>query len=127
MKRLKRVLEATLPDITSMGGSGRNVDRDQLVSLLRKLASDLGNAFWLRSGVALVILCLLLAITWRHGDQPMLLAGAVAGMGITFVGALFAMKQVLDEMARVEVILTLASDLSLESLTEVARRIVAAH
>ena len=55
--------------------------------------------------------------------KPMLLAGAVTGMGITFVGALFAMKQVVDEMARVEMILTLASDLSLESLTEVARRL----
>jgi hypothetical protein len=124
MSELKRVLEATLPDVTSLGG-GRNVDRDRLIVLLRKLLGDLDHAYWLRSGVALVVLVVLLAIIWRYGEQPMLLSGAVAGMGITLVGALAALRQVIDEMARVDMILGLAPDLSLEALTEVARRIVA--
>jgi hypothetical protein len=117
--------KAALPDVTSLGGSGRNIDRDRLVNLLHKLAGDLGNAFRLRSGVAVITLSVLLAIIWRYGDQPTLLAGAVAGMGITLVGALAAIKQVTDEMAQVEIILSIVPDLTLEALTEVARRIVA--
>src|SRR5262245_53491268 len=105
MTRLNDVLKATLPDVTSLGGGGRNIDRDRLVSLLVKLAADLGRAYWLRSATALVVLCVLLAVIWRYGNQPLLLGGATAGMGITFVGALAALKQVIDELARVEMML----------------------
>jgi hypothetical protein len=126
MTRLKHVLEETLPDVTSLGGGGRNIDRDRLVGLLRNLAGDLGNAYWLRSATALVVLFVLLAVIWRYGDQPMLLGGAAAGMGITFVGALVTLKQVVDEMARVDMILAIAPDLTLETLTEMVRRIAAA-
>lgn len=124
MNRLKRVLEAALPDATSLGG-GRNVDRDRLVALLRQLLGDLGRAYWLRAGVALMVLVILVATLWRYGDQPALLVGALCGMGLIFVGALFALEQVTDEMARVDMILRLAADLSLEALTEVTRRIAA--
>jgi hypothetical protein len=126
MTRLKHVLEETLPDVTSLGGGGRNIDRDRLVGLLRNLAGDLGNAYWLWSATALVVLFVLLAVIWRYGDQPMLLGGAAAGMGITFVGALVTLKQVVDEMARVDMILAIAPDLTLETLTEMVRRIAAA-
>lgn len=124
MNKLKRALEAALPDVTSLGG-GRTIDRDRLTALLQKLLSDLGRAYWLRAVVAILVFVILLAIISRYGDQPLLLSGAVSGMGITFVGALVALKQVIDEMARVDMILGLAPDLSLEALTEVARRIVA--
>jgi glucose-6-phosphate-specific signal transduction histidine kinase len=125
MSRLKLVLEAALPDATSLGG-GRNVDRERLIGLLRQLLGDLGRAYWLRAGVALIVLLLLLAIAWRYGDQPGLLAGAVAAMGIVFVGALVALRQVIEEIARVDMMLSLAADLSLETLTMVARRVAAA-
>jgi hypothetical protein len=125
MSKLKRALEAALPRMTDLGG-GRNIDRDRLIDLLHKLLGDLGIAYWLRLGVALVVLLVLLAIIWRYGEQPTLLSGAVAGMGITFVGALAALKQVVDDMARVDLVLGLARKLSLEALTEVARRVVAA-
>jgi hypothetical protein len=125
MSKLKRVLEAALPDATNLGG-GRNIDRDRLVGLLRQLLGDLGRAYWLRSGVALLVLLVLLAIIWRYGDQPVLLTAAVAGMALTFVGALAALRQVIDEIARVDMILRLAADLNLEALTEVTRRIAAA-
>jgi hypothetical protein len=124
MTKLKRALELALPDVTSLGG-GRTIDRDRLMDLLHKLLSDLGRAYWLRAAVAILVFVILLAIISRYGDQPLLLSGAVSGMGITFVGALVALKQVIDEMARVDMILGLAPDLSLEALTEVARRIVA--
>jgi hypothetical protein len=125
MSKLKRALKSALPDATSLGG-GRNIDRDRLVGLLRELLGDLGRAFLLRAGVALLVLLVLLAIIWRYGDQPALLTGAVCGMGIIFVAALVALKQVTDEMARVDIILCLAADLNLEALTEVTRRIAAA-
>jgi hypothetical protein len=47
-------------------------------------------------------------------------------MTITFFGALAALKQVVDEIARVDMILSIVQELSLEALTEVARRVAAA-
>ena len=122
MSRLKRAIEAALPDVTSLGG-GRNIDRDRLISLLGELTAELGRAYWLRTLVAFIILCLLLVIVSHYGNQPVLLATAMAAMGITLMGALAALKQVSDEMARVRLIRAIAPDLSLEALTEVARRI----
>jgi len=122
MRNLKTVLKATLPDPTSLGGRS-SVDRDQLLSLLRQLRGDLGRAYWQRAGLSLLVLAVLLAITWRYGNQPALLSGAVSGMGIIFLGALFALQKVADEMACVDMILNLAEELNLEALTEVARRI----
>jgi len=123
MKRLKHVIEGALPDATNLGG-GRNVDRDRLVNLLAELGDDLGRAYWLRALVALATLCLLFALIWYYSQQPALLAGAMAAIGITLVGAVAALKQVTDELARVHLIRAIAPELSLEALTEVARRIV---
>jgi hypothetical protein len=124
MSKLKRVLEDALPDATSLGG-GRNVDRDRLVHTLRQLLSELGRAYWMRAGVAVVALAVLLGFFARYSDQPALLVIAVSAMGITFAGALFTLRQVVDEMARVDTILSLAAELSLEALTEVTRQIAA--
>lgn len=124
MNKLRFVLEAALPDVTSLGGDGRNVDRDRLVNLLQSLAADLSRAYWIRTIVALVVLCVLLAVISRFGDQALLLGSAVAGMGITFMGAVVALKQVTDEMARVNLILAITPELSLEALTEIARKII---
>lgn len=126
MSKLKRVLEATLPDVTSLGGGGRSVDRDLLVGLLRNLGSDLSFAYWLRSGLACAILLILLVIIGRYGNQPAILGGAATAMAITLVGALAALKQVIDEIARVNMILSIVPKLSLEALTEVTRKVVAA-
>jgi hypothetical protein len=126
MTKLKGVLERALPDITSLGGGGRNVDRDLLVDLLRGLGGELSLAYWLRCGVALITLAILILIIGRYGDQPPVIGGAATAMAITLVGALVTLKQVIDEMARVNTILQIAPDLSLEALTEVVRRIVAA-
>lgn len=126
MKRLKHVLEASLPELTSLGGEGRNIDRDRLETLLRNLAVALDRAYWLRAGTTFLVLCVLVAVIQRYGDQPLLLGGAATGMTITFIGALAALKQVVDEMARVDMILSIAQELSLEALTEVARRVAAA-
>ena len=126
MKRLKHVLDASLPELTSLGGDGRNIDRDRLVALLSDLATALDRAYWFRSGIAFIVLGVMVAVIRRYGDQPFLLVGAVSGMTITFVGALAALKQVVDEMARVDLILSIAPELTLEVLTEVARRIATA-
>lgn len=126
MRKLERVLKAALPEPTSLGGRS-TVDRDGLLGLLRELRRDLGRAYRLRAGITLLILVILVAITWRYGNQPALLSGAVCGMGIIFFGALFALQKVTDEMACVDMILNLAEDLNLEALTEVARRIAAAR
>jgi hypothetical protein len=126
MSKLKRALETTLPDVTSLGGGSRYVDRDMLVELLRKLENDLNLAYWLRCVLACAILLLLFGITVRYGNQITVLAGAATGMAITLAGALAALKQVVDEMARIDMILTIAAELSLEALTEVIRKVVAA-
>jgi hypothetical protein len=124
MSKLKRAIEAALPDVTSLGGGGRNIDRDRLINLLGDLGADLGRAYWVRIVVALSILCLLFAVIWRYSDQPALLAVAMAAVGITLTGALTALKQVTDELARVDLIRAIAPNLNLDALTEVARRIV---
>src|SRR4051812_45649226 len=113
MSKLKSVLEAALPDVTSLGG-GCNVDRDRLVDLLRQLTNDLSFAYRLRSGLAGIVLIIILAIIGRYGDQPAILAGAASGMAITLAGALAALQQVIDEMARVKMILSIAAELTLE-------------
>ena len=126
MNKLKRALETTLPDVTSLGGGSRYVDRDTLVELLRKLKNDLNLAYWLRCVLACAILLLLFGITVRYSNQITVLAGAATGMAITLVGALAAVKQVVDEMARIDMILKIAAELSLEALTEVIRKVAAA-
>src|SRR5438309_11961138 len=101
MSKLKTVLQSSLPDVTSLGGGGRNVNREQLVGLLGDLAGDLGRAYWIRTIVTFLILAMLMIAIWRYGGEPTILSSAGAGIGVTFVGALAALKQVTDELARV--------------------------
>lgn len=123
MRKLRDTIKKALPDATNLGG-GRNVDRDRLVQLLSGLSSDLARAYSLRACVAVCVLGLLMAIVWRYADQPLLLAGAMAAMAIALVGAMVALKQVADEIARVRLVQAIAPELHLEALTELARRIV---
>jgi hypothetical protein len=123
MKRLKDVINATLPDATSLGG-GRNVDRNRLIDVLGDLGSDLSRAYWVRAFVVVCVLGLLIAIVWRLADQPNLLAAAVAATAMALMGAFVALRQVTDEIARVRLVQAIAPELSLEALTELARRIV---
>lgn len=124
MRTLKSVLQQAAPDMTSLGG-GRQVDREQLVELLGGLMRDLGKAYWMRVILVFVVLAVLLGALLRFSDQPAMLGIAGAGMGITFVGALAAVKQVTDELARVGLVLVLAAEVSLDSLNEMMRRIIA--
>ena len=78
----------------------------------------------MRAFVAGCVLCLLMAIVWRFADQPVLLAAAMAAMAIALMGAVAALKQVADEVARVRLVQAIAPELNLEALTDLARRIV---
>lgn len=123
MRRLKDVVKATLPDATNLGG-GRNVDRDRLIDVLGDLVSDLSRAYWVRVFVVVCVLGLLIVIVWRFADEPSLLAAAVAATAIALMGAVAALRQVTDEIARVRLVQAIAPELNLEALTELARRIV---
>jgi hypothetical protein len=77
MKRLKHALEASLPELTSLGGEGRNVDRDRLEALLRNLAVALDRAYWLRSNI--VFWC---CLCWSRSSGDMAISRCwLAGPG----------------------------------------------
>jgi hypothetical protein len=47
-------------------------------------------------------------------------------MGVTVAGTFVLLKQVTDEMARVRLLLAIVPEISLEELTQMARKLVAA-
>ena len=119
--RLKSVLDEALPDMTSLGGDSRYVDRDKLVHLLGGLSSELSRAYWLRMVISAAVMAVLLVAIWRFSDTPLLLAGAAGAIGLALIGALATLQGVSEDMARVRLLLSVAPDLSLEALTEIAR------
>ncbi len=125
MKTLQSGIAAALPDITALGGENRTVNRDRLIGLLDDLAGDLRRAYWVRLIIAVCVFVVLAILMFRVASQPALLATVTAGVGITIGGAVAALKQVTDEMARIRLLLAIAPELTLEALTEMARTIVA--
>ena len=119
--RLKSVLDQALPDMTSLGGDSRYVDRDKLVHLLGGLSSELSRAYWQRAAISASVMAVLLIAIWRFSDNPLLLTGATGAIGLALIGALVTLRAVTEDMARVRLLLTVAPDLSLDALTEVAR------
>jgi hypothetical protein len=123
MRTLRRAVEDLLPDATALGG-GRNIDRNRLLEVLTVLSGDLKRALRVRLAVSVVILCLSLAVVWSYADQPQFLAAGLAAVALTFAAAVAALKQVTDELAQLSFVRSLAPDVSLEALTEIARAIV---
>jgi len=125
MKTLQSEIRAVLPDITNLDGEGRTINRERLILVLDGLARNLRVAYWIRLVVALCVLVVLSILIFRAADQPPLLAALVAAVGITVGGAIAALKQVTDEMSRVGLLLAIAPEVTLESLTEMAKTIAA--
>jgi hypothetical protein len=123
VRRVGPAIRELLPDPRSLGGEGRNIDRSRLVTVLEKLAGELHRAYWARVGLVVLIAILLAALSLRFAATPFILHGLYGGVAITFCGAIVTLKQVSDEMARVRLLLGLAGEVSLESLTEIARRV----
>lgn len=125
MRTLKKSLSELVPDYTSLGDEGRSIDRDRLIRVLDGLASDLVKGYWIRMAAGAIVLGVLLFLTARYAGDPAVLAGLAGAMGITVAGAIALLKQVTDEMARVRLLLAIAPELTLESLTEIARKLAA--
>jgi hypothetical protein len=123
MRTLKSAIATVLPDYTNLGEGGRTLDRERLIKLLDGLSSDLTRAYWIRLAVGFAVFVFLLVLTARMANQPTVLASLMVGMGITVGGAIAALKQVTDEMARVRLLLAIAPELTLEALTEIASKI----
>lgn len=125
MNRLRQALEAALPDAANLGG-GRNINRDRLLVLLGDLAGELSRDYWKRAILSGFILCLLFAAIWRLAGEPLFLFSALAGLALVLMAALAALKQVTDEIAQLRLVQSLANDVTLETLSEIARKIVLA-
>ena len=123
MKQLKFEIQNAFPDITNLDGEGRTINRDRLTDVLDGLARNLRLAYWIRIAIALCVFVILVILMFRVSDQPALLAGIAAGVGITIGGTVAALKQVTDEMARIGLLLAIAPELSVEALTELAKSI----
>jgi hypothetical protein len=123
MKTLRSEIKSAFPDITDLSGEGHTINRDRLIVVLNGLARNLRLAYWIRIIVALCIFVILIVLMFRVADQPTLLASVIAGAGITVGGTVAALKQVTDEMARVGLLLAMVPELTLESLTEMAKTI----
>src|ERR1044071_2755038 len=107
MDTLRSTVAAALPDIAALGGGDRTVNRDRLIDLLDGLARELKRAYWIRLVIALCVLAVLAVLMFRVADRPALLASVTGGAGITVGGAVAALKQVTDEMARVRLLLAI--------------------
>ena len=125
MRRLGTTVKDLLPDLKALGGGSRNIDRGRLIKVLGELAGELRMAYWLRIALIALIIGVLVAVSLRFADQQAILSGLYGGVGITFAGAIAALKQVSDEMARVRLLLSIAPELSVETLTEIARHLAA--
>lgn len=123
MRTLKSTLIAVLPDPTSLGGDNRNVDRTGLVAALEGLARELHNSIWLRFAVMIVVVCVSAITLFKYGNHPTLSLGIWLGMAVLLLMLLTHLREITDELARVRLLLTVAQDVSLESLTEISRRL----
>jgi hypothetical protein len=123
VKTLQSEIKAAFPDITSLSGEGRTINRDRLIAVLDGLARNLRLAYWIRLMIALCVFVALIILTFRVADQPTLLASVIAGAGITIGGTVAALKQVTDEMARIGLLLAMVPEVTLEALTEMAKTI----
>jgi hypothetical protein len=125
MRTLKGELSRLLPDVTSLGDEGRNIDRERLVRVLDGLSSDLNRGYWIRIVDGAIVLVVLLVLAGQFAAQPAVLTGLASAMGVTVAGTFALLKQVTDEMPRVRLLLAIVPEISLEELTEMARKLVA--
>lgn len=123
MKNLKLVLAEVLPDITSLGGESRYVDREKLRLLLEGLARELDRSYRARTSLTLLTVALMLVAVARYSDNSILLALVVSVTAIAFAGALATLRLVTEDITRVRLLLKIGPKLSIEALTEVAKRI----
>ena len=62
MRTLKGELSRLLPDVTSLGDEGRNIDRERLVRVLDGLSGDLNKGYWIRIVAGAIVLIVLLVL-----------------------------------------------------------------
>src|SRR5262245_7908830 len=99
MRGLREALKSVLPDPTSLGGDGRNIDRAKLSGVLQDLASSLTRALALRVVLAGAIVVVLALIAWHFSNEVGALVGATASIVIVVAGAGAALRAVTDELA----------------------------
>jgi hypothetical protein len=97
------------------------MDRAKLSGMLQALASSLARMLALRVVLTGAIIVALALIAWRFSNEVGGLVGATAGIVIVVAGWTAALRAVINELARVRMLLAIAPDLCREALTEVTR------
>lgn len=123
MRNLGATLAQVLPSIESLGGEGVTVDRKRLETALDRLVGDLTRVLYVRLGVVLLVIAVLLTMMVVFYRDPAIFVAMTGGAGLSIGGAIALLKQVTDEMTRTRLLLALVPSLSLESLTEIAQRL----
>jgi len=120
MKTLKSVLADALPDAGLLGGE-YGLDRKRLIAELASLADDLRRGYWFRvCGVATVVAGIV-GIAVSMNEIPVLVT-AFAAAAVCLFGATTMLKGITDELARVRMLLTIAPELTIEALGEIAEK-----
>lgn len=123
MATLKNVLRDWLPDGAKLGDATSSRMRDDLAKRLEVLAADLTRVYWLRIGLAVAVLVVLIALAIWCRAQPALLTALFGAMGLTVAGGFSLLKDTTDELARARLLLAIAPELPLEELIDLVRKL----
>jgi hypothetical protein len=124
MRNLKTVLTRILPDPTLLGGQ-QGLDRTRLIAELGRLAVELRRGCQMRLYAVAAAIAAFIGAGLYVSDQPTLFAPLVAVAGTFSAGAMALLRHLNDELARVSMLLSIAPELTLEALTEIAEKLEA--
>ena len=118
MMRLLTVLRRHSVPLDALGGR-RTMDREALRRDLARLQSHLRTLLWSAATMVAIVFVLEVSVAWAHVQNPTVLGGIAAAIGMTVGGAITGMRAIAREMAEVGLIVALAGELTAEQMSQV--------
>jgi hypothetical protein len=124
IRTLKQVLADALPDATALGGP-QSMDRKRLVVELDHLSGDLRLRCWTCVALIAIAIVAMAGLAISFANNASIAYPAFAAAGLVALATTPFLRRISDELARIGMLQTVASDLTLEALTEIAQKLEA--
>lgn len=122
MDRLRTILKKYYVPPEVFGTS--RVNRDSLRAELAELTNHLRSLSWLTAAMICIVFIVEVAIAIIYFEQPAVLTGIAAAMGLTVAGAIEGMRRLSRETARTNIVISLVSELDSDKIAAIVNALV---
>jgi hypothetical protein len=118
---LHEVLTRFAPNLI---GLGDNFDPKGLRRALDGLLTNLRRMYWITATMVGVVFCIEISVAVMFSQNPAVLVGLAAAIGVTIWGAVDRMGRLAQEMAKTNLVVILADRLTSEMLERIVQSLV---